>query len=78
MSAVSSLDGAMSGRLAIIAGGGDFPVELARRAAGSGERLFVAALEGAADPATFPQCDVVVGRALIVVRRTVQLPSIER
>jgi DUF1009 family protein len=65
----------MSGRLAIIAGGGDFPVELARRAAGSGERLFVAALEGAADPATFPQCDVVVyrlgqlGRLLEELRR---------
>jgi DUF1009 family protein len=75
VSAVSRLDGAASRKLAIIAGGGDFPIELARRAAGGGERIFVAALEGAADPATFPHSDVAVyrlgqlGRLLEELRR---------
>jgi len=50
------------GKLAIIAGGGDFPVELARIVAGGSERVFVAALDGAADPAAFPSSDVVVYR----------------
>lgn len=52
----------MPGKLAIIAGGGGFPVELVRIAAGRGERVFVAALDGAADPASFPQADVIVYR----------------
>jgi len=52
----------MPGTLAIIAGGGDFPIELARIAACRGERLFVAALDGAADPAAFTQSDIAVYR----------------
>lgn len=52
----------MRGPLAIIAGGGDFPVDLARIAADRGERPFVAALDGAADPAAFGAADVVVYR----------------
>ena len=52
----------MGGPLAIIAGGGDFPVDLARIATSRGERLFVAALDGAADPAAFGAADVVVYR----------------
>ncbi|MFN3673033.1 MAG: LpxI family protein [Bosea sp. (in: a-proteobacteria)] len=39
--------------LAIIAGGGDFPPALARIAKASGRDVFVAALDGAADPAAF-------------------------
>jgi DUF1009 family protein len=63
VSAASLQDRAMPGALAIIAGGGEFPVELARIAAGGGEqRVFVAALDGAADPAAFPLSDVVVYR----------------
>ncbi|MDX3809885.1 LpxI family protein [Bosea thiooxidans] len=49
-------DGA--GPLALLAGGGDFPVELTRILVGRGESLFVAALEGVADPVSFPGADV--------------------
>lgn len=62
MNAATLQDSATAGALAIIAGGGDFPVELARIAAARGERVFVAALDGAADPAAFPQSDVIVYR----------------
>lgn len=48
----------LRGPLAIIAGGGDYPPELARIVAGRGERLFVAALDGAADPTAFGQVDI--------------------
>ncbi len=41
------------GPLVMIAGGGDYPVQLARILAGRGERLFIAALDGAADPEAF-------------------------
>ncbi len=49
---------AKKGPLAIIAGGGDYPPALARIAEGRGLSLFVAALEGAADPSAFGQADV--------------------
>lgn len=52
----------MVGSRALIAGGGDYPVELARIVAGRGDRLFVAALDGAADPTAFPHADVIVYR----------------
>lgn len=52
----------MVGSRALIAGGGDYPVELAKIAAARGDRLFVAALDGAADPAAFPHADVIVYR----------------
>ncbi|MCO5093258.1 LpxI family protein [Bosea sp. (in: a-proteobacteria)] len=41
------------GPLALIAGGGDYPLQLARSLTGSGERPYIAALEGATDPAAF-------------------------
>ncbi|MDP3321008.1 MAG: DUF1009 domain-containing protein, partial [Bosea sp. (in: a-proteobacteria)] len=61
--------------LAIIAGGGDFPPRLAELVAGSGRPLFVAALEGAADPARFGAADLQsyrlgqLGRLLDELRR---------
>lgn len=63
------------GPLAIIAGAGDFPPQLADLAAGSGRRVFVAALEGAADPAAFGALDLQsyrlgqLGRLLEELRR---------
>lgn len=48
----------MHGPLAIIAGAGDFPPRLASLAARSGRRLFIAALEGAADPSAFGGADL--------------------
>ncbi len=41
------------GPLAMIAGSGDYPLQLARIVTGHGERPYVAALDGAADPAAF-------------------------
>ena len=41
----------MHGPLVMIAGAGQYPVRLAQILAGHGERPFIAALEGAADPA---------------------------
>lgn len=47
-----------AGPLALLAGGGDFPAELTRILVGRGETLFVAALDGVADPLSFPGADV--------------------
>ena len=65
-----------SGRpLAIIAGAGDFPPRLASLAAGSGRQVFIAALDGAADPSAFGQADLCsyrlgqLGRLLEELRR---------
>jgi DUF1009 family protein len=44
--------------LAIIAGAGDFPPRLAGLAASGGRPVFIAALEGAADPAAFGPADL--------------------
>jgi DUF1009 family protein len=44
---------AARGPLVVIAGSGDYPVQLARIVTGNGERPYIAALEGAADPAAF-------------------------
>lgn len=44
--------------LAIIAGAGDFPPRLASLAAAEGRRVFIAALEGAAVPASFGTADL--------------------
>lgn len=63
------------GPLAIIAGGGDYPPLLARLAAARGHAVFVAGLEGAADPAAFSPAEVQMfrlgqlGRLLDVLRR---------
>ncbi|UZF93844.1 LpxI family protein [Bosea sp. NBC_00550] len=48
----------MHGPLVMIAGAGQYPVRLAQILAGHGERPFIAALEGAADPAAFGDADV--------------------
>jgi hypothetical protein len=48
--------------LAIIAGAGDFPPRLAALAAQQGRPVYVAALDGAADPTTFGAIDVQVYR----------------
>jgi DUF1009 family protein len=45
--------GAPAGPLALIAGSGDYPLQLARIAASHGRRAYVAAIDGAADPAAF-------------------------
>lgn len=61
--------------LAIIAGSGDYPVRLAGIAAGHGGQVFVAALEGAADPQAFGAMEVKsfrlgqLGRLLEELRR---------
>ncbi|MDR6870192.1 DUF1009 family protein [Bosea sp. BE125] len=63
------------GPLAIIAGGGDFPPALAEILARQGHSLFVAALDGAADPARFGEIAVTsyrlgqLGRLLDDLRR---------
>ncbi|MDP3409608.1 LpxI family protein [Bosea sp. (in: a-proteobacteria)] len=63
------------GPLAIIAGAGEFPPRLAAVAARRGRSVFVAALEGAADPAAFGPADVQsyrlgqLGRLLAEFRR---------
>ena len=41
------------GPLAMIAGGGDYPLQLARSLTQGGERPYIVALDGAADPAAF-------------------------
>lgn len=41
------------GPLAMIVGSGDYPLQLARIVTGRGERPYIAALDGAADPAAF-------------------------
>ncbi|KPF72994.1 hypothetical protein IP69_03410 [Bosea sp. AAP35] len=46
------------GPLAIIAGAGEFPLRLAAVAAQRGRTVFVAALDGAADPAAFGSVDL--------------------
>lgn len=48
--------------LAIIAGGGDFPPALARILRQAGRPIYVAALDGAADPAAFPPEDLDIYR----------------
>jgi DUF1009 family protein len=66
---------ALRGPLAIIAGGGDFAPRLAGIAAGRGAAVFVAALEGAADPLAFGAADLKsfrlgqLGRLLEELRR---------
>ena len=65
----------LGGPLAIIAGGGDYPPLLARLATGRGHAVFVAGLEGAADPDAFAPSDIQMfrlgqlGRLLEVLRR---------
>ncbi|KPH82288.1 LpxI family protein [Bosea vaviloviae] len=65
----------MRGPLAIIAGAGDFPPRLAELAAASGRPVFIAALDGAADPSAFGQADLCsyrlgqLGRLLEELRR---------
>lgn len=44
--------------VALIAGGGSYPADLARIMARRGRRLFVAAIDGAADPASFEAAEV--------------------
>lgn len=44
---------AQRGPLAMIVGSGDYPLQLARIVTGRGERPYIAALDGAADPAAF-------------------------
>ena len=64
-----------SGRIAVIAGGGLYPPELARLARRGGRDVYVAALDGVADPSSFPGCEVQVyrlgqlGRLLDELRR---------
>lgn len=53
-----SAAGAARGPLVLIAGAGEYPLRLARNLADHGERPFIAALEGAADPAAFGDADV--------------------
>lgn len=48
----------MRGPLAIIAGAGDYPPLLARLAAARGHAVFVAGLDGAADPAAFATAEI--------------------
>jgi DUF1009 family protein len=50
--------GDTAGPLALLAGGGDFPVELTRILVGRGESPFVAALDGVADPLSFGGAEV--------------------
>lgn len=58
MSQAPSVIPARRGPLAIIAGAGDFPPRLAALAAAQGYSVFVAALDGAADPAAFGSADL--------------------
>jgi DUF1009 family protein len=66
---------AMRGPLAIIAGAGDFPPRLADLAARHGRPVFIAALEGAAEPSAFGAADLQsyrlgqLGRLLEELRR---------
>lgn len=65
----------MRGPLAIIAGAGDFPPRLADFAARGGRPVFIAALEGAAEPSAFGTADLRIyrlgqlGRLLEELRR---------
>ncbi len=67
--------GQPTGTLAMVAGGGVYPANLARILAGRGQSLFVAAIEGAADRAGFGSADVEIyrlgqlGRLLDELRR---------
>jgi hypothetical protein len=54
--------GAASGPLALIAGGGAYPADLARILAARGQPLFVAAVDGAADPGAFDGGEVATYR----------------
>ncbi|KRE16565.1 hypothetical protein ASE63_15235 [Bosea sp. Root381] len=75
MRAAGPVSPALRGPLAIIAGAGDFPPQLAGLAADGGRQVFVAALEGAADPAAFGALDLrsyrlgQLGRLLEELRR---------
>lgn len=75
MSAGPAVTPATRGPLAIIAGAGDFPPRLAALAAQQGRSVFVAALDGAADPAAFGAAELQVyrlgqlGRLLEELRR---------
>ncbi len=53
-----SAAGTVRGPLVLIAGAGEYPLRLARILADRGEKPFIAALEGAADPAAFGDADV--------------------
>jgi len=53
-----SAEGTARGPLVLIAGAGEYPIRLAQSLADHGERPFIAALEGAADPAAFGDADV--------------------
>ncbi|PZU89850.1 MAG: DUF1009 domain-containing protein [Chelatococcus sp.] len=61
--------------VALIAGGGAYPADLARILAQRGQRLFVAAVDGAADPSSFEAGEVVtyrlgqLGRVIEELRR---------
>lgn len=63
------------GPLALVAGGGDYPLQLARILATRGERPFIVAIDGVADPAAFGDADVrpyrlgQLGRLLEELRR---------
>jgi DUF1009 family protein len=48
-----SADQPARGPLALIAGGGDYPLQLARSLMENGERPYIVALDGATDPAAF-------------------------
>ena len=61
--------------LAVIAGGGLYPPQLVRAAQAAGRKVYVAALEGVADPAAFADCEMQIyrlgqlGRLLDELRR---------
>ena len=46
------------GPLALVAGGGDYPLQLARILAGRGQRPFIVAIDGVAEPEAFGDADV--------------------
>lgn len=75
MSPAAHPSGAAPGPLALIAGGGAYPADLARILAARGQALFVAAVEGAADPTAFESGEVTsyrlgqLGRLLDDLRR---------
>ncbi len=75
MSETQAVTPSTRGPLAIIAGAGDFPPRLAAIAAGQGRPVYVAALDGAADPAAFGAAELNIyrlgqlGRLLDELRR---------
>lgn len=75
MSETQAVTPSTRGPLAIIAGAGDFPPRLAAIAAGQGRSVYVAALDGAADPAAFGLAELHIyrlgqlGRLLDELRR---------